>query len=240
MSTAPALLQLRQVSIWYGRQVILRAVDLDASAGESIALLGPNGAGKTTILRVLATLLRPNRGQYQAFGQEAWSRRTFVCARIGVLAHQPYVYPELTCRENLNYFGRMYRVEGLDERIVVLLERVGLTERADRSVGSLSRGLVQRLNLARALLHSPTVLILDEPETGLDREGRALLAELVDELRAAGGAVVFATHALDLAGALATRIVNIDGGFIVTAPAEQQRPLAPIPGAQPLAQSSRA
>lgn len=240
MSTAPALLQLRQVSVWYGRQVILRTVDLDASAGESIALLGPNGAGKTTVLRVLATLLRPNRGQYQAFGQDAWSRRTFVCARIGVLAHQPYVYPELTCRENLNYFGRMYRVEGLDERIGALLERVGLTERADRSAGSLSRGLVQRLNLARALLHSPTVLILDEPETGLDREGRALLAELVEELRGAGGAVVFATHALDLAGALATRIVNIDGGFIVMAPAAQQQPAAPNPGAQPFAQSSRA
>jgi heme exporter protein A len=205
--------------------VILRAVDLDVEAGESVALVGPNGAGKTTILRVLAMLLRPNRGQYLAFGVPAWSRRTVVCARLGVLAHQPYVYPELTCRENLRYYGAMYRVSDVDQRIDALLLRVGLQERADRAAGSLSRGLLQRLNLARALLHGPSVLLLDEPETGLDRAGRAMLVELVSELREVGGAVVLATHALDLADVLATRIAHIDGGSVVAVDAGRQHRL---------------
>jgi heme exporter protein A len=219
VSADAPLLELRQVSVWYGRQVVLRAVDLEIRAGESVALLGPNGAGKTTVLRVLATLLRPNRGQYLAFGEDAWSQRPAVCARIGVLAHQPYVYPELTCRENLRYFGAMFRVAAVDQRIDALLSRVGLAERADAPAGLLSRGLLQRLNLARALLHSPTVLLLDEPETGLDREGRALLGHLVADLRASGGAVVFATHALDLAGVLSTRIVSVDAGVVIAASA---------------------
>jgi heme ABC exporter ATP-binding subunit CcmA len=237
------LLELRQVSVWYGRQVVLRAVDLDIHAGESVAVLGPNGAGKTTILRVMATLLRPNRGQYVAFGEDAWERRTAVCARIGVLAHQPYVYPELTCRENLRYFGAMFRIADVDRRIDDLLGRVGLTERADRPAGSLSRGLLQRLNLARSLLHDPTVLLLDEPETGLDRDGRALLEVLVSELRAAGGAVVFATHAFDLAGVLATRVVNVDTGAVVaeSTPARDESGSATVARkSQILTQSSRA
>jgi heme ABC exporter ATP-binding subunit CcmA len=221
VSATDPLLELRQVSVWYGRQVILRAVDFQVLSGESVALLGPNGAGKTTILRVLATLLRPNRGTYVAFGQDAWSARSAVCERLGVLAHQPYLYPELSCRENLLFFGRMFKLVEPDKRIVSMLGEVGLADRMDQQAGSLSRGLLQRLNLARALLHRPTVLILDEPETGLDAKGRELLVRVTKEVRLAGGGVVFATHALELANALATRVVNVDLGRT----AEREPPL---------------
>lgn len=215
MISEDALLELREVSVWYGRQVVLRAVNLNIQPGESVALLGPNGAGKTTILRVLATLLRPNRGQYLAFGADAWTQRAAVCARVGVLAHQPYVYPELSCRENLLFFGRMFRLDDVEARATAMLRRVGLEERSDRPAASLSRGLLQRLNLARALLHRPTVLLLDEPETGLDVDGRALLGQVVGELCAAGGSAIFATHALDLANALATRVLTVELGRVL-------------------------
>ena len=214
MSAADPLLELRQVSVWYGRQVVLRSIDFKMLPGEAVALVGPNGAGKTTILRVLATLLRPNRGSYAAFGLDAWAARGKVCERLGVLAHQPYLYPELSCRENLRFFGRMFKLSEAEQRIESVLEDVGLADRIDQQAGSLSRGLLQRLNLARALLHRPLVLILDEPETGLDVTGRGLLTRLTTEARLAGGGVVFATHALDLANQLATRVVQVEQGRV--------------------------
>ena len=220
MNVIDPLLDLRRVSVWYGRQVVLRSVDFQLMPGEAVALVGPNGAGKTTILRVLATLLRPNRGSYTAFGLDPWAARGEVCERLGVLAHQPYLYPELSCRENLRFFGRMFKLSEAERRIESVLADVGLADRSDQQAGSLSRGLLQRLNLARALLHRPDVLILDEPESGLDVTGRELLARLTADARLAGGGVVFATHALDLGNQLATRVVQVEQGRVAGAALE--------------------
>jgi heme ABC exporter ATP-binding subunit CcmA len=192
---------------------------MEIPAGQSIALFGANGAGKSTLLRILATLSRPTRGTVQAFGEDAWEIRDTVRERTGVVAHQPYVYPELTCYENLRFFATMF---GCDPAQVIpaALETVGLTHRSDSPASTLSRGLLQRLNLARAILHSPDVLILDEPDTGLDREGRQVLSSLVREHVERGGTVVFTTHSYDYGLDLATRIVALrDGSVSVDRPA---------------------
>jgi len=208
-------IELRRVSKRYGRSVVLRDVSLRIEPGECVALLGANGAGKTTLLRTMATLTRPTRGAVVAFGVDAWDERQAVRARLGVVAHQPWLYPELTCRENLRFFGTMFDLDDLDRRVDASLQRVGLAARVDSAAATLSRGLLQRLNLARALLHGPEVLLLDEPDTGLDAAGRGVLARLVGDHVAGGGSAVLTTHALELALDLATRVVVVSGGVVV-------------------------
>lgn len=215
MSDGPIPLETQHVSKRYGRAVVLRDVTLAIREGECVALLGANGAGKTTLLRTMATLTRPTRGRVIAFGSDAWHDRQSVCARLGVVAHQPWLYPELTCRENLRFFGTMFQLDQLEDRITATLARVGLGERRDSPAGTLSRGLLQRLNLARALLHQPAMLLFDEPDTGLDAAGRDVLSLLVDDHVAGGGSAVLTTHALDLALSLATRVVVVSGGRVV-------------------------
>lgn len=207
--------QIEHVYKRFGAKVALRDVSLSLAGREAVALLGANGAGKTTLLRTLATLSRPTRGSVTAFGVDAWSARLEVRARIGVVAHQPYVYPELTCAENLAFFGTMFGLDDSQRRAISTLERVGLSRRADDRASTLSRGLLQRLNLARALLHEPLALVLDEPDTGLDSAGREVLSEIVRSQVSRGGGVVLTTHALDYALSLATRIVVLAGGRVV-------------------------
>lgn len=206
-------LETRNVYKRFGRNVVLRAVTFQVLPGEAVALFGANGAGKSTLLRLLATLSRPSRGEVLGFGDDAWENRDVVRARIGVVGHQPYVYPELTCEENLRFFATMFGLKA--ERVVSpALDAVGLGSRAESPASTLSRGLLQRLNLARATLHRPDVLILDEPDTGLDRAGRDVLVSVVGEQVDRGGAVVFTTHALDFGLELATRATSLRDGAI--------------------------
>lgn len=230
--TAPIpLFEVSQVSKRFGRHVVLRTVDFDLRAGESIALLGANGAGKTTLLRILATLSRPTRGEYRAFGVSGWDARQQVRSRIGVVGHQPFVYPELTCRENLRFYATMYKVGNPDEAIATALERVGLTDRAGSRAGTLSRGLLQRLDLARAVLHRPSALVLDEPDTGLDAAGRGVLRRITTEQAERGGGVVFTTHGVEYALRLASRVVVLQGGDIVLDAASGNLTLSEVEGA---------
>jgi heme exporter protein A len=204
----------------FGRQVVLRDVNIAVDESESIALFGANGAGKSTLLRILATLARPSRGTVDAFGNDAWKYRETVRQRIGVVGHQPYVYPELTCAENLGFYARMFELETA-VAVPAALEAVGLAARRDSAAGTLSRGLLQRLNLARAILHQPAVLILDEPDTGLDRAGRQVLAEIISSQTKRDGAVIFTTHSFEFGLELATRVVSIqEGGVSLDRPAE--------------------
>ena len=215
MSSTPPFFETSHVYKRFGTKIALRDVNVTLVAGESVALLGANGAGKTTLLRTLATLSRPTRGQVLAFGVEAWGARADVRSRIGVVAHQPYVYPELTCTENLAFFATMFGLDDVGRRAATALDRVGLTKRADDRAATLSRGLLQRLNLARAILHEPLVLVLDEPDTGLDAAGREVLSEIVRSQVARGGSVVLTTHALEYGVDLATRVVVIAEGQVV-------------------------
>jgi heme ABC exporter ATP-binding subunit CcmA len=197
---------------FYGAMPALRGCDLTVAAGERVALLGPNGAGKSTLLKTLATLVRPTAGTLRLLGTDALRHPARVRARIGVLAHEPYLYRDLTAAENLRLYGQLYGLDALDERVRAALARVGMAERAHSRVGALSRGQQQRVALARALLHAPALLLLDEPDTGLDERGQALLAELV---RAPGLTVVLATHALERALVLADRVVLLAAGRVV-------------------------
>jgi heme exporter protein A len=197
----------------YGGIDVLRDVDLRLPEGSRTALLGANGAGKTTLLRVLATLVSPSMGDAAVAGWSVRDRAAPMRRQIGVLLHQPMLYEELTPLENLRFFARLYDVPDAEQRIEDLLRAVGLWLRRHEPAEVLSRGYHQRLALARALVHAPSVLLVDEPETGLDTEGMALLDELV--LRRDGITVLAATHRADRAGEWATGVVRLDRGRVV-------------------------
>ncbi|HLJ35179.1 MAG TPA: heme ABC exporter ATP-binding protein CcmA [Ktedonobacteraceae bacterium] len=200
----------------FGFKPILRGVNLNVGAGERVALLGANGAGKTTLLRILAALSSPTSGTVCLNGLDIERDAQQIRRLVGFVAHTPYLYDELTARENLLFFGKMYSVGDAKERTRQLLQRVGLEKRANERVHTLSRGQVQRLALARALLHSPQLLLLDEPDTGLDQEGNELLADILSEHVMQGGAVLFTTHQLERALALSDTVLILSGGRIVS------------------------
>ena len=171
------VLRLRGVERHYGEREALSEVSLSLHAGETLVVFGPNGAGKTTLLRVLATLLRPHAGEVRVFGHslpdEAWAVR----GRVGLLGHEPLLYRELTARENLRFHARLHGVE--EARVEQSLASVALADRGDEPVKTLSRGMVQRVAVARATLHDPRLLLLDEPWANLDPAARELVEPLI-------------------------------------------------------------
>ena len=206
----PAI-ETRALTRAYGGVTVVRGVDLALPQGARTALLGSNGAGKTTLLGMLSTLLTPTSGTFRIAGHDPASadlRRA-----VGVLGHRPMLYEDFSPLENLRFFARLYGVADPEPRIEELLRQVGLWLRRHEPTAILSRGYHQRLALARALVHSPRVLIADEPETGLDPEGIELLDELA--LRAPGLTVLAATHRIDHIDAWATGVVRLERGRVV-------------------------
>ena len=193
---------------------ILRGVDLVLDQGERMALLGANGTGKTTLLRILAGLTKPGAGTVRIGGWDIEREAQQVRHLVGFVGHQPYLYGELTALENLLFFGRMYKVQQVHERATELLKRVGLTKRAGERAGTFSRGQLQRLALARALLHSPQLLLLDEPDAGLDDEGHELLEALLREHTERHGTTLFTTHNVERALKFSDRIGVLGGGRV--------------------------
>ncbi len=201
----------------YGFHRALAGVDLTLKAGKLCALLGPNGAGKSTLLGILSTLVRPTRGtiEYGTNGNsvEAGSE---LRAQIGVLAHSSLVYGELTAVENLEFFARLYNLGDASERAQALLDDVGLNEKArTRPARTYSRGMTQRLSLARALLHDPQILLLDEPFTGLDRQGAAALAKTLANVRDDKRIVLVVTHDLESLSGVTDHVVVLRRGKLV-------------------------
>lgn len=178
----------------FGERTALDGVGFELSAGQSLVVLGPNGSGKTTLLRILATLLRPTAGEVRVLGaklpDEAWKVR----GRIGFLGHEPLLYRELSGRENLRFHARLHGIAGeaAERRIEALLAAVGMERRAEQRVAELSAGMRQRLAIARCVLHEPELLLLDEPDSNLDAEGRELARELIGP--AEGRTRVIVTH----------------------------------------------
>ena len=211
-------LVIDDVSRNFGRRRALVRVNLTCAAGEIVGLLGPNGAGKSTLLAILATLLAPSSGQVRYGTLDARAAGPMLRGKLGLLGHDLYLYPELTARENLEFFARLYALAGAPTRVRQALATAGLDDRADDLVSSFSRGMRQRLALERALLHGPRLLLLDEPFTGLDdASGQALVARLRG-LRREGAIIVVATHDLDLAeGLLDTAAVLRDGRLLPAA-----------------------
>ena len=187
---------------------------LTANRGDILGLLGPNGAGKSTLIGILATLAAPSAGEVRFGEHPARVLGAGLRVRIGLLAHELHLYPELSARENLAFFAELY---GLDRRTVVdaALERAGLHERADDPIAGFSRGMRQRLALERALLHDPRLVLLDEPFTGLDDRAVGLVSDRLRRLAAGGAIVVLATHDLDLADGLVTRVAVVREGRLV-------------------------
>jgi len=208
-------LELRNVSKFFGDLAALAGANLCVRPGDAILLYGPNGAGKTTLLRLLATLARPSEGEVLFDGKDLHRQPAAAKSAIGFVSHATFLYGDLTVRENLKFFGTLFALPRLDARISSSLDRFGLRERADTPVRKLSRGLQQRVSLARALLHEPRFLLLDEPFTGLDAASVDTLAGLIREIPARGKAVVFSTHDFERGAALAGRLVALEAGRIV-------------------------
>ena len=196
----------------YGRQRALAGVDVTLRAGEATALLGPNGAGKSTLVGILSTLVHPSAGEVR-YGQLRAGEDELRGA-IGVIAHESLCYGDLSGRENLDFFARLYGVANPKKRVESLLERVGLSDAAHRPLRTYSRGMVQRLTVARALVHQPELLLADEPFTGLDRAGVELLAGLLAEERARGCIMLVVTHDFEAVASLIDRVVVLTRGRV--------------------------
>ena len=207
--------RLVDVSRHFGRRRAVSHVSLTASSGDIIGLLGPNGAGKSTLIGMLATLVAPTSGSVTYGGQPASALGASLRGAIGLLAHELYLYPELSARQNLEFFAKIY---GLNAAVIVpaALAAAGLADRADDDVSGFSRGMRQRLALERALLHQPRLVLMDEPFTGLDDSATAIVRTRLQALASAGAIVLLATHDLDLADGLVTRVAIVRGGKLVT------------------------
>jgi len=197
-------IELTGVGRAYGERVVLRDVSVTVPAGATLAVFGPNGAGKTTLLRILATLLRPQAGSVRVLGHPLPDDAYAVRGRIGLLAHDPLLYRDLSARENLTFHARLHRVAAT--RVEDLLERVQMAGRADEPVRMLSRGMAQRVAICRALLHEPEVLLLDEPFANLDPGAAALVEPLLS-----GPTRVLISHDVDEGLAAADLVLGLKG-----------------------------
>ena len=199
----------------------VRAVDhvsFRLDAGEFLSVFGPNGAGKTSLLRLLAGGLRPTAGEVRVSGVPLTIGDRAARGRIGILSHLSFLYGRLTARENLLFYGRLHDLEDLDARVSARLAEVGLDRYAGSPVDTLSRGTVQRLAVARSLLHDPDIVLLDEPYTGLDAYASAMLQEVLAALKGGGRTVVMVTHNLPRGLELADRVaIQVRGRFVFEA-----------------------
>ena len=217
---APAL-EVAGLSKRFGHVRALRAVDFELAAGESLAVFGPNGAGKTTLLRVLAGLLKPDGGTVRFGGELLVRGNAEHRRRVGLISHHSLLYDGLTATENLVFYARLYSVPGPRAAAARALAGVGLEERAADAVGTFSRGMIQRLAIARALLHDPEVMLLDEPFSGLDQAAAATLRQLLGRLRAERRTMVLVTHNIDEGLELATHVaIQVSGRFVSLGPRE--------------------
>jgi len=208
------LLRVEGIIKRYGKKAALRNVTLEVDKGESLVLLGPNGAGKSTLLGIMAGRLRPTEGRVEIDGED--SRKSVAARRLtGYLAHASLCYPGLTARENLVFYSRMYGVDNPADRSEEMLHLVGLWHRRDDTTGSFSRGMNQRLAIARALLHDPVLILLDEPFSGLDYQASLLLSQTLDKLRDDKRAIVLASHDMDAVERLGDKVAVLDKGQLL-------------------------
>ena len=218
----PTAVDVARVRKAYGLRPVLRDVSFGVVAGQCVAVLGPNGAGKTTLLRILATLTRPTRGSVTIAGYDALHEAQEVRRVVGYVGHTPLLYDELTAKENLLFFARMYGLPDGEARADALLKRVGMRSRANDRAGTFSRGQAQRVALARGILHDPLVLLLDEPDTGLDEDAIRLLHDLIAERGAAGKTTLLTTHTLERGLAWSdAAVVLTDGRVAYAGPSDE-------------------
>lgn len=198
----------------FAKQRVLIDVSFSVSSGECIQLLGDNGSGKTTLLRALATLISVDKGSLVIDGHDSQKDKAYIRGKIGFLGHRPLVYSNLTVSENLEFSASLFQVANYRSKMSEILDHVGLTNSKDKRAGMLSHGLMKRVSMARILLQEPEILLLDEPETGLDKQGVLILQELMNANKARGGSTVMTTHNPESARSIADRILILSGGKI--------------------------
>ena len=198
----------------YADWPVLWDLELTVGWGEFLVLFGANGAGKTTLLRILSTAARPDQGNVYVAGYNARRQSESIRRHLGVVGHKHLLYEDLTAGENLLFYGRLFQISNLKERVEQVLSQVGLQGRIDHRFRNLSHGMQKRLSIARAILHQPDILLLDEPETGLDRESVSMLNNLLAQWTASGRSVVMTTHNIELGLAWADRVALLSTGKI--------------------------
>jgi heme exporter protein A len=208
------MIEVRKLVKRFGLKTVLRGLDFHVEPGEFVAILGPNGAGKTTFLRILSSLSRPSLGEVRIAGYQLPAEASHLRRRLGVVSHLPLLYGDLTADENLRFYGRMYSVPDLNQRISHVLELVGLAPRRRDLVRTFSRGMQQRLAIGRAVLHDPEVMLFDEPYTGLDQDASSMLDVVLRDVAAAGRTVVMTSHDLVRTADLASRFDVLSRGVI--------------------------
>ncbi|MDO8446122.1 MAG: heme ABC exporter ATP-binding protein CcmA [Deltaproteobacteria bacterium] len=191
----------------YGPVDALRGIDLKIEKGEFLTVFGPNGAGKSTLLKILSTIIKPTSGKVNIDGIDISSANEDARKRIGVISHKAFLYGNLSAKENLLFFGRLYDVPDLEKRIEELLAEVGLAHRANDMVRTFSRGMLQRLTIARAIIHNPAIILLDEPYTGLDQHAARMLTNLLKKLHTEDKTIVMTTHDITNGLEISDRIV---------------------------------
>ena len=225
--TLPPLISVNGIYKRYGRKTVLRGVDLTVGAGKVMALLGDNGAGKSTLLRIISGLAKADRGEILLGGVSLKAAGHELRRYVGLVSHAPLLYDALSAEENLAFFAAMYDIEQPAPRIAAVLRDVDWWTRRRDPVRTYSRGMIQRLAIGRAILHNPPVLLLDEPDTGLDQSSAQMLHDLIRTLGAENRAILLSTHNLDRAVEWADSVSLLVGGKIV-----YQEATADLSGAQ--------
>lgn len=205
-------LNASQITKNFGHRTIVKNVNLTINPGEVVAIFGPNGAGKTTFIKILATLLRPTSGKLEIEGVDAIADYARVRNALGVIVHEHLTYPALTPFENLRFFGQMYGVDDLETRCKTLLAEVGLSRFTHEPLHIFSRGMTQRFMIARALLHHPSILLLDEPFSGLDASAKQFVVDRVTQERQNGKGILITTHNIELGYLVGTRFLFMING----------------------------
>ncbi|WP_340818663.1 ABC transporter ATP-binding protein [Methanolobus sp. WCC4] len=216
MAPMDSIISISGLSKSFGRRKALNNIDLVIGKGEFVAIFGPNGAGKTTLLKIMSTIVAPSKGTLLVNGTDARKSPEKIRGMIGAISHETYLYDELTARENLVFFAHMYGIDGssIDDRVDAILKNVDLLPRADERAGSFSRGMKQRLSIARALLHQPGILLMDEPYTGLDQHAAANFERVLMGTGDSDVTRIMITHNIERAFELCDRMLIMDRGEI--------------------------
>ena len=208
-------IEVRGLAKSFGERYALRDIDLRVSRGEHLVIFGPNGAGKTTLVKVMSTLVKPSAGSVWLDGIDIRDEPAQIRRKISLVSHQTFLYDDLTIYENLKFYGRMYDVPDLEKQIREVISRVQLEPRLHDRVGTLSRGLQQRASIARAILHNPSILFLDEPEVGLDPHASTMIRDVLGSINAGSRTVVMTTHNLERGLELGDRVIILNTGKVV-------------------------
>lgn len=208
------MIHVHDITKNFGSMTVLDNVNFSVKGGEFLTIVGPNGAGKTTLIKIMATLVNATGGTVEIGGFNVKKYPEKVRGVIGVISHNTYLYNELTAGENLKFFGKMYAIPEIDRRVDEVLGETGLSKRKHDRVGTFSRGMKQRLSIARAILHNPAVMLLDEPYTGLDQQASASLESVLDSLTGSGITTIMISHDLKRGLALADQVMIMASGTV--------------------------